>query len=221
MPKVHNVIVLDESGSMSRLKKEARDGHNAVIKSLKKTKGKGTFTTILVGDRAQAKFVHRNLSSAEKLRSRDYNPSGLTALYDGIGLAIEKILPMKKKGDRVLVSIITDGMENNSKEWTAERLKKMISRLRDRGWEFTFQGTSEAATMSATSLGVPSGNVLIYQDTRTGTDRAFKLMSTATRNFMATTDGMETSNLYASIASDDDADPEPQGRPETSAYARS
>ena len=70
-----------------------------------------------------------------------YCPGGGTPLYDAIGKGISKVNAQIEEGDHVLVTIITDGEENSSEEWTLKMIRTMIEKLKKQNWTFTLIGT--------------------------------------------------------------------------------
>lgn len=72
------------------------------------------------------------LPSRHRLSPNDYTLRGMTALYDAIGISVTDLEKSKGKEDKVLVTIITDGYENDSLEWDGASVKKLIDRLRKR-----------------------------------------------------------------------------------------
>ncbi len=70
-----------------------------------------------------------------------YRPGGGTPLYDAIGKGMSKVNAQIEDGDHVLVTIITDGEENSSEEWTLKMVRSMIEKLKKQNWTFTLIGT--------------------------------------------------------------------------------
>ena len=71
----------------------------------------------------------------------------MTALYDGIGTAIDKIgswyneQPEDKRGGEKIFVIITDGEENYSKEYKLSKIREMMKlQENDYGWKFIYLG---------------------------------------------------------------------------------
>ena len=145
--RVHNLIIVDESGSMSIIRKQAFTGMNETLQTVrqmqKKFPDQAQFVTLLTFDSCHTTW-HYDDTSALKTRDlswKAYNPGGGTPLYDAIGKGISKVNAQIQDGDHVLVTIITDGEENSSEEWTLKMVRTMIEKLKKQGWTFTLIGT--------------------------------------------------------------------------------
>jgi Mg-chelatase subunit ChlD len=145
--RVHNLIIVDESGSMSIIRKQAFTGMNETLQTVrqmqKKYPDQVQFVTLLTFDSGHTTWHYDNTAA---LKTRDlswkaYNPGGGTPLYDAIGKGISKVNAQIEDGDHVLVTIITDGEENSSEEWTLKMVRTMIEKLKKQGWTFTLIGT--------------------------------------------------------------------------------
>ena len=144
---VHNLIIVDESGSMSIIRKQAFTGMNETLQTVrqmqKKFPDQAQFVTLLTFDSCHTTW-HYDDTPALKTRDlswKAYNPGGGTPLYDAIGKGISKVNAQIQDGDHVLVTIITDGEENSSEEWTLKMVRTMIEKLKKQGWTFTLIGT--------------------------------------------------------------------------------
>ena len=91
----------------------------------------------------------------------DYHPSGMTAMNDGIGMAIDKVgawLRDMKEEDRPsknLIVIMTDGEENYSKEYSLKKVQDMIKHQTDKySWEFMYIGADVTNKKTADDLGI-------------------------------------------------------------------
>ena len=145
--RVHNLIIVDESGSMSIIRKQAFTGMNETLQTVrqmqKKYPDQVQLVTLLTFDSGHTTWHYDNAST---LKTRDlswkaYNPGGGTPLYDAIGKGISKVNAQIEDGDHVLVTIITDGEENSSEEWTLKMVRTMIEKLKKQNWTFTLIGT--------------------------------------------------------------------------------
>ena len=147
MKRVFNMIIVDESGSMSIIKKQALAGLNETIETVKKMQKSHPqmqqYISLLTFDSSHTIFLYDAVKAdeARKLGSNDYNPSGATPLYDAIGVAISKLNAQTTIHDNVLVTIITDGEENCSQEYSLQMVKTLIDKMKKQGWTFTLIGT--------------------------------------------------------------------------------
>ena len=141
------MIIVDESGSMSIIKKQALAGLNETIDTVKKMQKMHPEMqqriSLLTFDSSHRTFKYDNVKAdtAHLLTAKDYNPGGCTPLYDAIGIAISKLNAQTTDEDSVLVTIITDGEENSSEEYSLRMIKTLIDKMKKQGWTFTLIGT--------------------------------------------------------------------------------
>ena len=134
--RVHNLIIVDESGSMYVIRKQAFVGMNEALQTVrqmqKKYPDQEQRITLLTFDSGHTTWHYDNApaSSTKNLDWKAYNPGGGTPLYDAIGKGIAKVNAQVEDGDHVLVTIITDGEENSSEEWTLKMVRTMIEKLK-------------------------------------------------------------------------------------------
>ncbi len=146
--RVHNLIIVDESGSMSIIRKQAFTGMNETLQTVrqmqKKYQNQEQRVTLLTFDTGHTTWHYDNAPAqrTKDLSWKAYNPSGGTPLYDAIGKGISKVNAQVEDGDHVLVTIITDGEENSSEEWTLKMIRTMIEKLKKQHWTFTLIGTA-------------------------------------------------------------------------------
>ena len=145
--RVYNLVIVDESGSMSVIHDEALAGINETIVTCQKMQEAHPEMeqriTLITFDSGHFKMHYDNLnvSQTTSLTKKDYNPCGATPLYDAIGKGIAKMNAQTEADDNVLVTIITDGEENCSKEYNLKMVKTLIEKLKKQGWTFTLIGT--------------------------------------------------------------------------------
>lgn len=149
MKRVFNLLVVDESGSMSIIKRHALVGINETLTTIQKMqethKNLEQRVTLITFDSTHTNVFYDNVraSNANPLKAKDYNPCGATPLYDAIGMGIAKINALTTEDDSVLVTIITDGEENCSEEYSLKMIKNLIEKLKKQNWTFTFIGTDD------------------------------------------------------------------------------
>ena len=145
--KVYNLIIVDESGSMSIIRNEALAGLNETIETCQKMQElhpeMEQRITLISFDSNHFKIHLDNqpAGKARKLTTEDYRPNAATPLYDAIGKGIAKLNAQTGTGDSVLVTIITDGEENCSQEYNLKLVKNLIEKQKQQGWTFTLIGT--------------------------------------------------------------------------------
>ena len=176
--RVHNLIIVDESGSMEVIRKQAFVGMNETLQTVRKMQelypDQQQFVTLLTFDTGHTTWHFDNVPALQTkdLDWRAYCPGGGTPLYDAIGKGISKTNAQIEDGDHVLVTIFTDGEENSSEEWTLKMVRTMIEKLKKQGWTFTLIGTDnlDVETM-AHSFAIDEH--LKFQEDEAGTSAMF------------------------------------------------
>lgn len=147
MKRVFNLIIVDESGSMSIIERQALMGLNETLETVKKMqdlhKDMEQRVTLITFDSSHKRYVFDNapVGDTHLLTYKEYRPGGATPLYDAIGMGISKLNAQTDADDNVLVTIITDGEENCSKEYNLTMVKTLIEKLKKQSWTFTLIGT--------------------------------------------------------------------------------
>jgi len=176
--QVFNVIILDKSGSMESIRKAAVDGFNETLAGIKKAQEKYAetqehFVSLLTFCDCEKKYVFDKVPVAEarKLTLDDYEPCCCTPLYDAMGFTLTTMRNHVKKVDDavVVVTIITDGYENASKEYTGAAVKKLVEELKGEGWTFTYMGANQDSVEVAFNLSIR--NSRNFEATSSGTAR--------------------------------------------------
>ena len=180
MKKVFNLMVVDESGSMSIIRKQAFEGLNETLETVKKMQETHSeleqHITLMTFDSTHRSFIYDNVlaSNAKKLEWNQYNPGGATPLYDAIGLGISKVNAIAGKDDEVLVTIITDGEENCSTEYSLAMIKNLIEKLKEQNWTFILIGT-ENLDVESMAVQMSIENHLAFKEDAAGTNAMFEL----------------------------------------------
>jgi len=174
--QVFNVIILDKSGSMESIRQAAVDGFNETLAGIKKAQEKYAesqehFVSLLTFCDCEKKYVFDKVPVAEarKLTLDDYEPCCCTPLYDAMGFTLTTMRNHVKKVDDavVVVTIITDGYENASKEYTGAAVKKLVEELKGEGWTFTYMGANQDSVEVAFNLSIR--NSRNFEATSSGT----------------------------------------------------
>jgi len=174
---IHNVIILDASGSMFSIYEQALSGVNETITTIRKAKTEmpeqdqilslGSFA-----DNLQHVYNGTTIEQVGPFTRADYQLRGCTALYDAMGEMLTRERRFVRRGDKVLVTIITDGYENASKQWTAGSIKQLVDELRREDWVFTYIGANQDVEKEAQKMGVV--NTLKFEATVEGTVKMFE-----------------------------------------------
>lgn len=176
--KVFNLIILDESGSMSCIKRQALNGLNETLQTIRKAQEKYPEQKQLISIVPFESFNIRllrdkvSINDVEDLKTDEYNPGGSTPLFDAIGFGISSIRKEVTEDDSVLVTIITDGEENSSREYSGKAIAALIDELKHKGWMFTYIGANQDAVKVAMSMNI--SNALNFEQDEEGTAEMFR-----------------------------------------------
>ena len=176
---VYNVIILDKSGSMSSIARQAIDGVNETIGSIKSAQEKNPdqkhIVTLVAFCGCEMKTIYDNVPVNEvlPLTDKDYRPCCMTPLYDAVGSTITRVHALKGNDDNslALVTVITDGYENASREFSLTALKSLIDSYKDQGWQFTYIGADHEVEQVAFSLHIDHS--LQFDKSEEGTQTMF------------------------------------------------
>ncbi|MCY7363607.1 MAG: VWA domain-containing protein [Ignavibacteria bacterium] len=160
--KVYNLIILDESGSMESIKSNIISGFNEVIQTIKNMEKKFPeqehFISFITFNGTGIKTILKNqpVKKAAELNEKMYKPNSLTPLFDAIGTGINNLRNKieNEKNCDVLVTILTDGLENASKEYSGKQIKELIEILKMNNWTFTYIGTDHDIDKVADSISI-------------------------------------------------------------------
>lgn len=180
------VFILDRSGSMSGLEADTIGGFNSLIEKQKKEEGQALVSTVLFDDRSEVLHDRIPLDHIEKMTDKDYYVRGCTALLDAIGGAIHHIGNVHKyarpedRPEKTLFIITTDGMENSSRIYSYDKVKKMVERQKEKyGWEFIFLGANIDALDVAGRFGISPDHAANYHCDEEGTALNYEVLSEA------------------------------------------
>jgi uncharacterized protein YegL len=185
-------FVLDMSGSMGSIKDVAINSYNEQLQKLKEeTEDIETkvITTVFNSFPVVMDGVDvLSLENVEELTHLSYEPTGMTALYDAIGFTINKVLQEYKddKDDTaVLIVVITDGQENDSKEFRQETVKKMTEDLEKTGrWSFVYLGANvNPLDTAVTAMSYHLCNTMQWQPNNVGVVRMSSELSDGIKGY--------------------------------------
>lgn len=180
------VFILDRSGSMSGKEKDTIGGFNSMIEKQKAEPGRAFVDTVLFDNEVTTIHDRAALEKVGLMTEKEYFVRGSTALLDAVGMTVSHIQNIYKYiraedvPSHTLVVIITDGMENASREYSYEKVKAMISEMKEKyGWEFIFIGANIDAAESAGRIGIDRHMAANYNCDGVGTASAFGAMNEA------------------------------------------
>ena len=178
------VFILDRSGSMSGLEQDTIGGFNSMIKQQKNAEGEALISTILFDNVSEVLHDRINVKDILPLSDHDYMVRGCTALLDAIGGAIHHIGNIHKYArqedipEHTMFVITTDGMENASRCYTYDKVKRMVEKEKQKyGWEFLFLGANIDAIQVAARFGIGADRALNYESDSAGTVLNYQVLS--------------------------------------------
>lgn len=190
MKRVFNLIIVDESGSMSIIERQALIGLNETLETVKKMqdlhKDMEQRVTLITFDSSHKRYIFDNVpvSDTHLLTNKEYRPGGATPLYDAIGMGISKLNAQTEPDDNVLVTIITDGEENCSEEYNLKMVKTLIEKLKKQNWTFTLIGTDNL-DVEGMAGAMAIDNHLEFKEDEEGTKEMFVEERMSRRNYNA------------------------------------
>jgi hypothetical protein len=175
----HIAFLLDRSGSMQSIRSDTVGGFDAFIAEQRGEPGRCTVSLAQFDNEYQEVYADRPIAEVPSL---DLVPRGSTAMLDAIGRLINATgarlaaLPEAERPGTVIVGIMTDGLENASKEFSRSQIKAMIGEQTERyGWQFLYMGANQDAIEVGTGLGVDPGLAVTYAATKV--DAAMRMTS--------------------------------------------
>lgn len=167
---IFNLIILDESGSMHIIEEAARSGCNEVLGTIRKAAENNAeieqnVTLIFFDDTMRYIYKHEKIDNVKDI-DREYCPRACTALYDAMGISLTALEKEVDKYDDAigLVTVITDGQENSSREYSGKEVYDLVGRLREKGWTFAFMGANQDVMETAKRLNIKNAREFEYTD---------------------------------------------------------
>ena len=180
------VFILDRSGSMSGLESDTVGGFNTMIEKQKKQNAPCYVSTVLFNNTSEVLYDRVKLGEVQKMTEENFFVGGSTALMDAIGGAIHHIGNIHKYirpedvPANTMFVIMTDGMENASRNYSSDRVKQMIERQKKRyGWEFLFIGANIDAVETAARYGIDADRAVNYHADKEGTRVVYQSVANA------------------------------------------
>lgn len=155
------VFILDKSGSMSGLENDTIGGFNSMLQKQKNEAGDALITTVLFDNTYELLHDRVDIKNVNNITKNEYFVGGSTALLDAMGRTINYIgktiadIDKDNHPSKVIFVIITDGMENSSREFSAKKIKSMVEHQKTKySWEFIFLGANIDAVKTAENIGI-------------------------------------------------------------------
>ncbi len=184
--KIYNLIILDESGSMTSIEKEAIDSVNETLQSIrvaqKKFEDQEHYVTFVTfNDDVKTVYDCIRCDDAKDITNEDYKPQCCTALYDAMGMSLTRLRAKVADDDRVLVTIVTDGYENSSREYNGMSIKALVEELKAKGWVFAYIGANQDVEKVAATISIT--NTLSFHTTHEGVHKMSSKLSDSRTSF--------------------------------------
>lgn len=178
------ICIIDRSGSMASIAKDAIGGFNTFIEEQKKIPGNASLTFAQFDTEYEVVHENKPLDDVPPLDETTFRPRGATALLDAVGKTIDDTgkrldgMSEENRPDKVIVAILTDGQENSSHQYSRSKVKEMIQHQKEQyQWEFIFLAANQDAFAEAISLGIDTKDAFNFQATPQGTRSAYSNMS--------------------------------------------
>ena len=184
------VLVLDETGSMNQVRDETIQGVNQYLETLKKDNSQDdTLFTLTLFNSKEIRTPYNgvSLNDVAPITRDTYKPDEWTPLYDAVGKAIRSTEALEIRqipAPNVILAVMTDGLENASREYTNTQIITTITEKQTKGWTFVFLGANQDSWKTAGSIGVPTANAGNYNYKNPGD--AFKSLSSVTASYRTT-----------------------------------
>lgn len=185
---IHNLILLDESGSMYPIKDQIISGFNETLETIRhaaKTIPNQEHVISMFsfnGIRVNEMYFGQPVEAVKKIDDETYDPNASTPLLDALGHAMSKVKAvLPNENYKVVVTILTDGMENASREYSWDVIKKMIQDLKQAHWDFTYIGTDHDIEKVALNLSI--SNTMFFKKSKSGIANMFVQENAMRMNF--------------------------------------
>jgi uncharacterized protein YegL len=168
------VCLLDRSGSMAGVISSAIEKFNEFLSGQQALPDKADMTIALFDDQYELLYENVNIKKVNPITKEQWYPRGMTRLNDAIGKTISVVkndiqkLSKKDRPDKVLFVITTDGLENDSKEYTLNDIKSLIKGCENDEWTFLYLAANQDAFQVGTSYGISAGNTFTFSNTSAG-----------------------------------------------------
>jgi hypothetical protein len=187
-PRTHFYVLLDRSGSMEAMRADVIGGFNNLLAE-QQADGHDARMTLVQFDSQDPHEVLTDaagIAHVRPLTERTFVPRGGTPLLDATGRIITKAAIreeqrtlLRRRPEIVTVITITDGQENQSREFSRQDIVRLVKEKEARGWSFVFLGAGLDAYAEAGGMGYDARSVQAYAPDGTGARTAFASVSAA------------------------------------------
>lgn len=172
--KIYNLIIIDESGSMNYIKQAAIDNVNETIQTIRAAQNEHEeqeHYVSLVTFNNEVKTICEcvPVDEVKELTAEIYCPGCMTALYDAMGISLNALRKQVADDDKVVVTVVTDGLENASREYHCNSIKALVEELKEKDWVFAYIGANHDVKAAADAISI--ANTLCCEATGEGTEK--------------------------------------------------
>lgn len=170
--RIFNLVIIDESGSMHCIEKEAIDNVNETIQTIRKAQQmhpdqEHYVSVVTFNDDFKTVYDCMEADKVKEFGPDNYHPNCSTALYDAMGFSLTALRRKVAPDDKVLVTVVTDGYENSSREYNGSAIKSLVDELKGMGWVFAYIGANHDVTAVASTISIT--NVMSFASSGYGT----------------------------------------------------
>jgi len=174
------IVLLDRSGSMETGREDHQGGLRSFVRDQRRLAGDVRLTLAMFDSHNPCEFVFDNVQLHTVEESKiELVPRGSTPLLDAVGRLVSSVSArhVRFKPDMTIMMIITDGQENDSKEWTKEKVKELLTRKEEDGWKVLYLGANVDEFYEAHSMGISGSVTLGYANTPQGINATYTTLS--------------------------------------------
>ena len=176
------VAIIDRSGSMSGKEEDTIGGINSTFEVIKESlqDNERVNVSIKLFDHEEVMLVRSiDIKEVRPIEKRQYIPRGQTALYDAIGNSLNYFMEKKLKDPnaytKCLVYVVTDGLENSSKNFNSSKLKELIKSAQENyNIELIYLAANQDAIFEASKMGIAPTHALNYAETAENSNSAYR-----------------------------------------------
>lgn len=192
---VFNLIILDESGSMSGVTEQTIAGCNETINVARfaaeqnpdKIRSLVSIYAFQNGGPVTSRYIikNKNAKDVEHITGKDYSPYGNTPLLDAVGSTLSelKVVSATHEDATGIITIITDGYENSSTQYSWPQVARLISQFKEMGWTVNLIGANIDVDAMAAKMNID--NRMKFAQTKEGTAAMFSGFGAAQCSRMA------------------------------------
>ncbi len=180
------VCIIDRSGSMASIIDDAIGGFNSFLKDQRAIPGKAYLTLVRFDNEYEVVYESKPILDMPDVTEETLRPRGTTAMWDAIGKTLEDTrdrMKLAMHDYKVIVVILTDGAENDSRSYDEEKVKGLIEEGKKQSWEFLFLGANIDAFAVSKSINLNAAQTVQYEHTSRGIVSAYNSMSNTVASF--------------------------------------